>query len=621
MLVEPVIRQARSRRVLARRGGQLEWLEPRRLLTGDGLVAQYFDRADFTSPAVVTRIDPLINFDWGNGSPAPEIAPDTFAVRWTGQIEPQFSETYTFSTIADDGVRLWIDNQLVIDDWIVHAPTMSLGAITLEAGRRYDIQLEYFENYWGATVALQWESPSTEQEIIPTQRLYSNPAGVITGFTLFDADIDAPIAALDPNAVIDLSQLPTKNLSFRADYLGGNVESVRFNLNQEPGRVENTLPFMLNGNNEANVYPWAAKEGTYTLTATPYELDNALGARGMTYSLNFNVIDPETPPPAPSKLAVRSTSDRDVTLSWKDNSGNACDFAIERSEDGIAWVLVGTTGYELYTDSSLTSKTRYQYRVKAFNPAGESGYTSRVRVRTDEWVPEIPGFPNAHTTGPTNRAILVPISGFTVTQDNAVIENVYITGQLNISAHNVTIRNFVIEAGSNVGIKVNSPYTGTVIEDGEITGPNSTNGVSGSNYTARRLHIHHMGSDAFRVYRNVIIEGCYVHDLGIGPESHGDGVQMYPTDGGNIVIHNNHFDARGANAALFQVNGGWQVGGNYLNGGNFTIQAGGEVGNKFVNNTFGRAAKYGIIRIGSGDAALLFWSGNVWADTGMDIPL
>jgi hypothetical protein len=215
----------------------------------------------------------------------------------------------------------------------------------------------------------------------------------------------------------------------------------------------------------------------------------------------------------------------------------------------------------------------------------------------------------------------VPVGSFTVTQNGAVIENLYVTGRIDISAHNVTIRNFVVEAGNSVAIRVTSGFLGTVIEDGEIFGPSSTNGVSGSNYIARRLHVHHMGSDAFRVTRNVIIEGCYVHDYGIGPESHGDGVQMFPTDGGNITILNNHFDARNANSALFQVNNGWQIGGNYFNGGNYTIQAGGELGNKFVNNTFGRAFKYGPIRVGSGEADLLVWVANKWADTGLPLEL
>ena len=78
---------------------------------GDGLAATYFNNADFTGTTVV-RTDPTVNFDWGSGSPAPAIGADTFSARWTGQVQPQFSETYTFYTQSDDGVRLWVNNVL-----------------------------------------------------------------------------------------------------------------------------------------------------------------------------------------------------------------------------------------------------------------------------------------------------------------------------------------------------------------------------------------------------------------------------------------------------------------------------------------------------------------------------
>ena len=59
--------------------------------TGDGLTGTYHDNKDFTGPTV-TRIDGPIDFDWGKGSPVPGIAADTFSVRWTGQVQPQFTE-------------------------------------------------------------------------------------------------------------------------------------------------------------------------------------------------------------------------------------------------------------------------------------------------------------------------------------------------------------------------------------------------------------------------------------------------------------------------------------------------------------------------------------------------
>ena len=77
--------------------------------TGTGLAATYYNNADFTGTTVV-RTDPTVNFDWASGSPAAAIGVDTFSARWTGQVQPQFSETYTFYTQSDDGVRLWVNN-------------------------------------------------------------------------------------------------------------------------------------------------------------------------------------------------------------------------------------------------------------------------------------------------------------------------------------------------------------------------------------------------------------------------------------------------------------------------------------------------------------------------------
>src|ERR1041385_3700987 len=85
--------------------------------TGDGLTGNYYNGMNFETP-VLSRKDNTINFDWGTGSPDPVLQADAFSVRWTGQIQPKYSETYTFYLNSDNGRRLWINNQLVIDKWI-----------------------------------------------------------------------------------------------------------------------------------------------------------------------------------------------------------------------------------------------------------------------------------------------------------------------------------------------------------------------------------------------------------------------------------------------------------------------------------------------------------------------
>ncbi len=139
--------------------------------TGTGLSGQYFDNMDFTA-LKVTRIDPTVNFNWGGGSPDATVGADTFSARWTGTIQSQFSETYTLYTQSDDGIRLWINGQLVIDNWTDHAPTENSGTFTMVAGVRYDVRLDFYENGGGAMAVLLWSSPSTAKQVVPQTQLY-----------------------------------------------------------------------------------------------------------------------------------------------------------------------------------------------------------------------------------------------------------------------------------------------------------------------------------------------------------------------------------------------------------------------------------------------------------------
>lgn len=136
---------------------------------GGGLMGQYFDNMGFTGTSL-TRVDPQVDFNWGADSPDATIGPDTFSVRWTGQVLADFAETYTFSTTTDDGVRLTIDNAVVIDNFTNHAPTVDTGAVPLTPGW-HSVLLEYFENGGGAQVALSWSSASLTKQIVPESHL------------------------------------------------------------------------------------------------------------------------------------------------------------------------------------------------------------------------------------------------------------------------------------------------------------------------------------------------------------------------------------------------------------------------------------------------------------------
>lgn len=111
----------------------------------NGLQAEYYNTVDFKG-LKFTRIDSRISFDWGNDSPNKKLNNEKFSVRWTGQVEPLYTEEYTFHTITDDGVRLWINNQLIIDQWDNHAATEYKGTVQLVARQKYNIKMEYYQN-------------------------------------------------------------------------------------------------------------------------------------------------------------------------------------------------------------------------------------------------------------------------------------------------------------------------------------------------------------------------------------------------------------------------------------------------------------------------------------------
>ncbi|GAB4419986.1 MAG: hypothetical protein OHK0039_33020 [Bacteroidia bacterium] len=141
---------------------------------GNGLLGTYYHNADLTN-AAFTRTDENIDFYWGSFSPAPSIDNNTFSVRWEGDLEPPFSETYTFTTTTDDGVRLYVNNQLLIDAWGDQPQTQYSAQIALTGGVKVPIRMEYYEGRAYALARLNWSSPSVPPGPVPQQFLYSTP--------------------------------------------------------------------------------------------------------------------------------------------------------------------------------------------------------------------------------------------------------------------------------------------------------------------------------------------------------------------------------------------------------------------------------------------------------------
>jgi alkaline phosphatase len=123
--------------------------------------------------AVLSRTDAQINFDWGVGSPDPSVKPDNFSAIWSGEIEAAFSELHTFCLNTGGGVKLWVNDTLILDNWKTHAVAeVQSTPIELVAGQRYPIVMWWFENIGFATAELRWQSPHTPKQLVPQAALW-----------------------------------------------------------------------------------------------------------------------------------------------------------------------------------------------------------------------------------------------------------------------------------------------------------------------------------------------------------------------------------------------------------------------------------------------------------------
>ncbi|MDH5769966.1 MAG: glycoside hydrolase family 3 C-terminal domain-containing protein [Candidatus Bathyarchaeota archaeon] len=148
--------------------------------SGTGLTAEYWTstRTVKFDTLKCTVVDNVIDFDPFDAR-LKELTgnKDLCAVRWTGWVEPRHSESYTFYTRTDDGVRLWVDGKLIIDRWVDQGASEYWNSVTLTAGTKYAIKMEYYEYRVGAVAQLSWSSLSTSKEIIPQTQLYEENMG------------------------------------------------------------------------------------------------------------------------------------------------------------------------------------------------------------------------------------------------------------------------------------------------------------------------------------------------------------------------------------------------------------------------------------------------------------
>ncbi|MCA8833198.1 RICIN domain-containing protein [Hymenobacter sp. BT728] len=140
---------------------------------GTGLTASYFNNGSLAGAPVLKRQDAVIDFKWGAAAPAPELPADNFSVRWEGLLAAPATGRYRFVAVTSDEVRLWVNGKKVLDTWNGRKPTnLDDATVTLAAGEKTTIKLEYNDADGSAGIQLQWVPPGQVAQVIPSGNLY-----------------------------------------------------------------------------------------------------------------------------------------------------------------------------------------------------------------------------------------------------------------------------------------------------------------------------------------------------------------------------------------------------------------------------------------------------------------
>ena len=193
-----------------------------------GLLGQYYDGTQINNAHLqTTRIEPTVNL---TANPTNTTLSDSsnFSVRFTGFVKPAYTETYTFYTQTNSGIRVWVDNTLLIDHWNNTSSTEFSGSIDLQAATAYPIRVEYTNNTT-ASLSLSWSSTSQQKQIIPSTNFYSSSApDTSNGIDLMDG---LPFNSSLADSQYGWTRTPTTDdtTDIHAQYWSANIGSMSEN--------------------------------------------------------------------------------------------------------------------------------------------------------------------------------------------------------------------------------------------------------------------------------------------------------------------------------------------------------------------------------------------------------
>ncbi|MBF9239079.1 OmpA family protein [Hymenobacter sp. BT683] len=127
-------------------------------IVGNGIKGDYYEGTNFEK-FVLSRRDPTLAFDWGHRPPALGLPTEYFSVRWTGWLVPPASGKYIFHVSVDDGIRIWVNNRLIMDEWRPQPVSNFTTSLELKGGQPYHLRVEYYQDILDTRAVVTWERP------------------------------------------------------------------------------------------------------------------------------------------------------------------------------------------------------------------------------------------------------------------------------------------------------------------------------------------------------------------------------------------------------------------------------------------------------------------------------
>ena len=323
----------------------------------------YYNGIDLSGSPVFVRTDPQINFDWAGNSPDRSVGRYNFSVRWQGYFT--FTQgTYTFSAIASDGMRVYTDGNLVLDEWFNQAATSYTVQQTLSAGTHL-ITVEYYEKTGWSAAHLTWQGSAPVVQPPSILSFTATPSAVTAGQpATLTWSISGPATVAIDNSVGDVSGTTSKTVM--------------------PGQTT-----------------------TYTLTAT-----NSGGSSTARATVTVTPTQDTQPPSVPTLTSAAAGGSNEVDLAWTASVDNVGVAGYQVIRNGAAAGTVSGTTLSL-ADTGVSPNTSYTYSVKAYDAAGNySAPSNTIQVTT-------PAAPVSTSTCPTT-----PVGAFT----GCYYSNIYLDG-------------------------------------------------------------------------------------------------------------------------------------------------------------------------------------------------